>query len=207
MRTLFLLGAAVVAIAVPGAARSQNTPGDLLDMVGAQADRADNALPTRGYRLVRSNPGGGTWNVWWNQRLQQCVTILVDRNKYRSINLARREDCRGGGGPGGPGPGGPGWGGGGPGGPRPGGPGWGNGGGGVPRFNARCPTGIRVRADQGGPIWINGDRARMTVNRPGYYEARSGKITVSVTRGARGEVSVSYTGPRRANGMCQVFGY
>ena len=78
----------------------------------------------------------------------------------------------------------------------------------VPVVEARCPGDLAVRADASGVVTVNGREAKLKAFNENYYEARdpeSGTI-VSLTRGADGSVSVSYTGKGRANGVCTVVG-
>lgn len=71
-------------------------------------------------------------------------------------------------------------------------------------LNARCPGNLDVHADEGGPVYINGKEARFKPSNENYYEASDGGVTISVSRTTDGSQSVSYTGPGRANGMCEV---
>lgn len=74
----------------------------------------------------------------------------------------------------------------------------------IPLVNATCPTGIEVHADEHGPIYINGNEAEITTQNDTYVEAKHGHVTVSLMINPDNTVSVSYTGPNRANGICQV---
>jgi hypothetical protein len=76
----------------------------------------------------------------------------------------------------------------------------------VPFFNATCPGKIDVHADEGGPVYINGKEAKLKISNPDYFEATLNKVTISVSTNPDGSLSVSYTGPKRANGICQVKG-
>ena len=77
----------------------------------------------------------------------------------------------------------------------------------LPLFNARCPGGLEVHADAGGPVYVNGREAQLRRVNDDYYEAgdRSSGVTLSIRRGAD-DVQVSYTGPGNASGVCQVAG-
>ncbi len=203
--TLAAVTLAGMAMVSASAVRAQ----DMRDMVGAHTPQADGEMARRGFARVGMESGGDRdWTYWWNAQTRSCLTIVIARGRYDSITNTPPDDCRrrgddgyAGGRPGGPG--GPGWGG--PGGPGNGRPDWGGGRpGGIPVFNARCPMGIEVRADRGGPVYINGKQARLTVQRRDYFEAQSNRITVSVSRTPDGSLSISYTGPRRANGVCRV---
>ena len=79
----------------------------------------------------------------------------------------------------------------------------------IPLFNATCPGGIEVHADQGGPIFINGKKAQLIVKKPTYYEAKlsqgaNSDVVISVAINEDDTVIVSYTGKRGANGICTV---
>jgi hypothetical protein len=77
---------------------------------------------------------------------------------------------------------------------------------GVPAVAATCPGDIDVRANEGGPVFVNGREAALKTFNANYFEARdegTGTI-VSLTRNADGTVSVTYTGKGRANGVCTV---
>lgn len=74
----------------------------------------------------------------------------------------------------------------------------------VPFFNANCATDIDVHADEGGPVYVNGTEAELKRFNDNYYEARSGRTTISISVNPDGSVAVSYTGKRGANGICQV---
>lgn len=74
----------------------------------------------------------------------------------------------------------------------------------VPFFNATCPGKIDVHADEGGPVYLNGKEAKLKISNANYFEAMLNKVTISVSTNPDGSLSVSYTGPKRANGICQV---
>lgn len=71
-------------------------------------------------------------------------------------------------------------------------------------FNAECPGGISVHADEGGPVYLNGKEAEFTSYSESYFEAKEGEVTVSVMSMADGTLDISYTGPGRANGICKL---
>ena len=74
----------------------------------------------------------------------------------------------------------------------------------VPSLNATCPTGIEVHADEGGPIYINGMEASVSVENAEYAEASLNGITISLSIGDDGTPFVSYTGEGGANGVCEI---
>lgn len=71
-------------------------------------------------------------------------------------------------------------------------------------FNAECPGDIAVHADDGGPVYLNGEEAAFTSFSESYYEAKQGEVTVSVTTMPDGTLDVSYTGPGRSDGVCTL---
>ena len=73
----------------------------------------------------------------------------------------------------------------------------------VPYFAAKCPTDITVETDRAGRAYLNGKRATVRTQNANYSEIVGGGITISVARDARSLI-VSYTGPHKANGICQV---
>lgn len=70
--------------------------------------------------------------------------------------------------------------------------------------NANCPTGIEVHADEGGPVYINGKEEKLKIFNQNYYEARLGKVTISLTINPEGSADVSYTRKGGGNGVCKV---
>lgn len=76
----------------------------------------------------------------------------------------------------------------------------------VPFFNASCPGGIDVHADEGGPVYVQGREATLKRFNDRYFEARDAKsdITLSISSNEDGTPQVSYTGRGGANGICQV---
>lgn len=76
----------------------------------------------------------------------------------------------------------------------------------VPFFNASCPGGIDVHADDGGPVYVQGREATLKRFNDRYYEARDANsgITLSISRSDDGTPQISYTGRGGANGICQV---
>ena len=74
----------------------------------------------------------------------------------------------------------------------------------VPSLNATCPGGIEVHADEGGPIYINGQEAQIGTASGDFYEASSGGVTIDMSVEPDGSATVSYTAPGGANGICQI---
>ena len=75
---------------------------------------------------------------------------------------------------------------------------------GIPLFNATCPGNIEVHADKGGPVYLNGKKAKLKKSNDNYYEAKGAGITVSISINPDGSPDLSYTGKHGANGICQL---
>ena len=73
----------------------------------------------------------------------------------------------------------------------------------IPLLSANCPGGFSVFAEKGGPVFINGQEAKLKTFNENYYEAAGGGITVSISVRPDGSPDVSYTGKHGANGVCQ----
>lgn len=74
----------------------------------------------------------------------------------------------------------------------------------IPLVNATCPGNIEVHADEGGPIYINGNEAKLTVFNDSYYEAKQGHVTISLMINPDGTPDLSYTASGGANGVCTI---
>lgn len=74
----------------------------------------------------------------------------------------------------------------------------------IPFFNATCPTGIEVHADEGGPIYINGKEATLKVFNKNAYEARHGHVTLDLTINPDGSPMLMYTKDGGGNGVCTI---
>ena len=74
----------------------------------------------------------------------------------------------------------------------------------IPLVNATCPGGIEVHADAGGPIYVNGKEAKLTVFNDNYYEAKHHHVVISLVINPDGSPDVSYTGKGGANGVCAI---
>jgi hypothetical protein len=75
---------------------------------------------------------------------------------------------------------------------------------GIPLFNATCPGNIEVHADKGGPVYLNGKKAKLKKSNDNYYEAKGAGVTVSISINPDGSPDLSYTGKHGANGICQL---
>ena len=71
----------------------------------------------------------------------------------------------------------------------------------VPDFNANCPGNIEAHA-KAGVVYINGKNASVKKFSPTYYEAKSGKTTLSIMN--EGGLSISYAVKHGGNGVCQA---
>ena len=74
----------------------------------------------------------------------------------------------------------------------------------IPLFNATCPGGIKVHADAGGPISINGKEGVLKKLNDTTFEATGSGVTISLSIGADGSPAVSYTGSGGTNGPCRL---
>ena len=74
----------------------------------------------------------------------------------------------------------------------------------VPFFNASCPRHIEVHADEGGPVYVNGEEAQLHRFSSSYYEATRGRTTISIMVNPDHTLNVSYTTGGGGNGICQV---
>lgn len=73
---------------------------------------------------------------------------------------------------------------------------------GIPFFNAKCPGNIEVHADEGGPVYFNGKKAKLKKVNDNYFEAKGAGITLSISLNPDGSPSLTYTGKHGANGVC-----
>lgn len=74
----------------------------------------------------------------------------------------------------------------------------------IPMFNATCPGGIKVHADAGGPISINGKVGVLKELTDTSYEATGSGVTISLSIGADGSPGVSYAGSGGTKGVCPL---
>ena len=72
----------------------------------------------------------------------------------------------------------------------------------LPKFEVTCPTDLAVRADAGGPVFINDKKAILSKFSEQYYEARGEGVTISISLDGKGTPTISYTGKQGANGVC-----
>ncbi len=74
----------------------------------------------------------------------------------------------------------------------------------APVFSGTCP-GVTVQTTAAGKATINGKRASIKTINASAWDVKGAGYTVSVSREASdATLSAVYTGPRRANGVCQL---
>ncbi|MBC9248722.1 hypothetical protein A9179_00390 [Pseudomonas alcaligenes] len=74
----------------------------------------------------------------------------------------------------------------------------------LPELDFTCPSDIRVQAKAGGPVTINDKQATLHKFSEQYFEAKGEGVTISVSLDGKGTPTVSYTGKKGANGICEV---
>lgn len=74
----------------------------------------------------------------------------------------------------------------------------------IPVFNATCGNGIDVHADEGGPVFIDGEETSLKKFNDNYFEASRGGTTISISFRPDSSLSLSFSGPNRANGICTL---
>jgi ribose 1,5-bisphosphokinase PhnN len=74
----------------------------------------------------------------------------------------------------------------------------------IPELNYLCPGNLEVQAHQGGPVFINGKRAKLRKFSDSYFEASRPGITISLLVNPDKSLSVSYTRTRQAHGICSA---
>ncbi|MGU0041794.1 lysozyme inhibitor LprI family protein [Citrobacter freundii complex sp. 2025EL-00176] len=70
-------------------------------------------------------------------------------------------------------------------------------------FNFSCASIGGVNSDGKGNVWIDGSKATVKSVNDNYWEAKSGKNTLSISRKDDGNPEISWTGPNRKHGICQ----
>lgn len=74
----------------------------------------------------------------------------------------------------------------------------------IPVFNAICGTEIDVHANEGGPVFIDGKETSLKKFNDNYFEATADGTTISISFNPDESLSLSFTGPNRANGICNL---
>ncbi|KJK03328.1 hypothetical protein UB43_02140 [Pseudomonas sp. 21] len=72
----------------------------------------------------------------------------------------------------------------------------------IPMLNYDCPNDIQIHTDENGPVYINGQEAKVTQNTDSTVVAKGEGVTVQISTNDDGTVSVSYTGPNGDSGVC-----
>ncbi|MDP2746495.1 hypothetical protein [Pseudomonas sp.] len=73
----------------------------------------------------------------------------------------------------------------------------------LPAFEVTCPTDLSVRAEAGGPVYINDKQIVLHKLSEQFFEAKGEGVTLSISLNAAGTPTVSYTGKQGANGICE----
>ncbi|MDZ4336505.1 MAG: hypothetical protein U1A62_22795 [Pseudomonas sp.] len=73
----------------------------------------------------------------------------------------------------------------------------------LPAFEVTCPTDLSVRAEAGGPVYINDKQIVLHKLSEQFVEAKGEGVTLSISLNAAGAPTVSYTGKQGANGICE----
>jgi hypothetical protein len=74
----------------------------------------------------------------------------------------------------------------------------------IPLFNAICGIGIEVHANEGGPVFIDGEETSLKKFNDNYFEASRDGTTISISFRPDGSLRLSFSGPNRANGICAI---
>lgn len=74
----------------------------------------------------------------------------------------------------------------------------------IPVFNAVCGPGIEVHANEGGPVFIDGEQTTLEKFNDNYFEASLDGTTISISFNPDESLSLTYSGPNRANGICTL---
>ena len=74
----------------------------------------------------------------------------------------------------------------------------------LPFFNADCPDGIEVHADDGGPVYINGREANLKRVNDSYYQASRGDVTLTITTNANTAAPLVSYSSHDGHGFCTV---
>ncbi|MCF1422012.1 MULTISPECIES: hypothetical protein [Mangrovimonas] len=73
---------------------SQETAYDLKDLVDMRASSLDNEMGNRGYDWIKTEKSGyNSYQNWWNNRKNKCVTVRVSDGKVKSIVNVPDLDC------------------------------------------------------------------------------------------------------------------
>lgn len=73
----------------------------------------------------------------------------------------------------------------------------------LPAFEVTCATDLSVRAEAGGPVFINDKPLVLHKLSEQFFEAKGEGATLSISLNPSGAPTVSYTGKQGANGICE----
>ena len=83
-----------LALSVGASVLAQNTPSEVVDLVGARAAGGETALKSRGFRLVKTTKGDDrSYSNWWKASNKTCLTVATLDGRYDSIISAPLPDC------------------------------------------------------------------------------------------------------------------
>ena len=74
----------------------------------------------------------------------------------------------------------------------------------IPMFNATCGESVDVHADEGGPIYIDGDPVTTKQIGDSSYEATHNGTTVSVEVFPDSSLEIRYSDPEGNHGLCRA---
>ena len=74
----------------------------------------------------------------------------------------------------------------------------------IPMFNATCGESVDVHADEGGPIYIDGDPVTTKQIGDSSYEATHNGTTVSVEVFPDSSLEIRYSAPEGNHGLCRT---
>jgi hypothetical protein len=89
-RSVSLIVAASVSLAVTTAPVLARQVESLRDLVGVRGSSAETDLTARGYKLERTI---GSANLWWNKDTRTCAAVADDNGRVASIESASASDC------------------------------------------------------------------------------------------------------------------
>lgn len=72
----------------------------------------------------------------------------------------------------------------------------------IPMLNYDCPNDVQIHTDENGPVYINGQEAKVTQDKNNTVVAKGEGVTVQITLNDDGTASVSYTDPDGNTGVC-----
>lgn len=87
-----ILTAAFLAAAAPAGTQ---TPPDLRDLIGAQADAGEAKLRESGYNVARTVSPTDTDDTtyWWSEAKQRCISVATRAGRYKAIQIEDGAQC------------------------------------------------------------------------------------------------------------------